>query len=264
MAKQSKIRWRARDLAELERTLNNFNAKVYRTKKNKPEIADFQPKRVSKKDAIANITTREEYNRFIAQHKAYSQRGAEKPLEGTRKNGVKLTEWEAKKFKEDEAIKNKIKQKELDNVLDTEVKIGGVGQGTTKRQNESIKELSMLPSNKDPAKMSQKEYEKAVANIDRFLNDEKRLERKLRMRDNYLKGLRDAGFLDADPELETLIKAIDIDEFVTTELTDTTATFTWYKDPQAFEVRLEQMKASWETAYRNSVNFVGSPISKEG
>ena len=250
MARKSKIRWRDGDVQELQRIINNYNNKLYRLKKNHPETADFLPQRMTKKDAIAAIETRADFKRLTHSLQRFSKRGAEAPVVSSR--GAKATKWEVEEFRRKQQIENARRTRERKAIESKEVKIAGKGQGRTRAEMGSIKENELKPSRKKFQNMSQKEWELASKNMDKLLNATARNEKKLQMRENYLKGLTENGFLDDNPELEEYIRGIDIDTFYETVQTDETATFFFYKDPIAYKSRLDTLIDTWKTAFEGA------------
>lgn len=250
MSRKSKIRWRDSDTQELQRIINNYNNKLYRLKKNHPEMVDYLPQRMTKKDAIQSIETRADFNRLAKSLQRFSKRGAEKAVTSSR--GAKATQWEVDEFRRKQQIENARRTRERKAIEEKEVKIAGRGTGKTRAEMGSIKENELKPSRKKFDNMSQKEWELASKNMDRLLNATVREERRLQMRENYLKGLTENGFLDDAPDLEKYIRGIDIDTFYETVQTDETATFFFYKDPIAYKSRLDTLIDTWKTAYEGA------------
>lgn len=247
MSKKSKIRWRESDLAELQRTINNYNAKLYRIKKNHPEMIDYLPERMTKTNAIKSIETRADLNRLVNSLHRFSKRGAEKPVSSTR--GAKATQWEVNEFKNKQRMENARRTRERKKIENEDVKIGGKSTGQTRAQMGSVKENALKPSRKNFKNMSQKEWELASKNMDKMLNAKFRNEKNELMRENYIKGLTENGFIDDVPELEDWIRGVDFDTFFTTVETDETATFFFYKDPIAYESRKEKIVDAWRNAH---------------
>lgn len=248
MAKQpSKIRWRDSDTAELQRVINNFNAKLYRLNKNNPDLAEFLPDRVKKSEVIKSIETRADFNRVLNSYKRFSKRGAEAPVKSSR--GAKSTQWEVDEFKQKQRIENARRTRERKKLNEQEVKIAGKGTGVKRAEMGSVKENALKPSRKNFNNMSQKEWVLATANIDKMLDASYREERLVLMRENYLKGLTEQGFLDDSPELEEYIRGLDLQKFHDTVQTDETGTFMFYKDPIAYEARREALINTWRTAF---------------
>lgn len=247
MSKKSNIRWRESDTAQLKRAVKNFNAKISYQLKKHPERAEYLPQKLKYKDVKANISTRSELNRQLHSLQRFQKRGAEKPVHGLR--GVKTTEWEWKEYKTKERIDNARKTRELKKVQDEEVKIGGKGTGNKRAEMGTVKENSLKPSHKSIDNMSQKEWELARKNIDNRLNENYRNSKLEQMRENYIKGLTENGFLDFDDSIEFYIRNVDLDTFFTITQTDETGSFYFYKDPIAWETRREQIFKTWKTAF---------------
>ena len=104
MSKKSKIRWRDADEKELQRVINNYNAKLYRLAKNKPEMVDILPQRLTKKEAVKSIESRADFNRLVNSLQRFSKKGAEKPV--VSKRGAKATQWEVNEFVHKQRIEN--------------------------------------------------------------------------------------------------------------------------------------------------------------
>ena len=246
MSKKRQIRWRESDYREVERLVKNFNAKIsYQLKKN-PEAAAYLPEKIKKADIVAAVETRGDFTRITNSLKRFSQRGAEQEVKSSR--GATATKWAVDEFKRKQKLVNKQRAKKLKEIEKEPVKIGGQSTGVTRAEMGSIKENSLKPSNKNFKNLSQKEWELASKSIDNALNAAARNERAEQMRENYIKGLKDAGFLGANPDLEKVIRSVDADTFVKTATTDDTASFMFYKDPAAWDVRLGYITASWEAA----------------
>lgn len=247
MSKINKIRWRKSDSLELQRVLKNFNAKISRVKKNHPELAEYQPQKITYEEARKKFATRNEFNRYLNSLKRYSQKGVEQPIHSTR--GAKFTKWAEKEALFKQRIDNARKTRERKKIEKEPVKIGGKKQDATRAEMGDIKENELKESHKNPRNMSKKEWELFQYSLDKKLNATERLEKKLLMRENYIKGLRNANFLDANMGLEFYIRNVDIDTFIANVETDDTATFLFYKDPQAWEVRAEYIHKTWKTLY---------------
>lgn len=254
MSKQPNIRWTKNTLKELERLQNNFNAKMYRTKKKNPNLTGELLVRQNKTNAIANIKTRADFNKYIKELQDFSKRGSEKTVKGSR--GTHVTQWEYDVFKEREKQAEKIRIAEQKKFENKPVKIAGKKQDATRAQMGSIKENEMKPRDRKPENMTTKEYQKSIQRIDNILNDPKYFEKRQEvMRENYLKGLQDSNILDSAPHLKEMIEEIPLDKFFETVQLDETATFFHYKDEtQDHDVRVNTIVDAWETAYNEWKN----------
>lgn len=243
MSKKYSIRWRESDLAELQRTLNNYNAKLYRIQKAHPELMDVLPQRMTKSEAIKSIGTRADFNRLTKSLQRFSKRGAEKPVSSSR--GAKATQWEVDEFKIKQRVENARRTRERKKIEQQEVKSRGKSTGVTRAEMGSIKENSLKPSRKKFENLSQKEWELAKKNIDNMLNATHRYEQKLKMKENYIKGLITAGFPD---EVINLVQNMDVDKFVTTVETDQEATFDFIYDPLELKAKSDALTEVWTNA----------------
>lgn len=250
MSRKSKIRWRESDLAELQRTVRNYNAKIARAAKKNPDNIEHLPQKMTMKQAKAAIETRADFNRLASSLQRFSKRGAEKIVTSSR--GAKATQWEVSEFKNKQRIENARRTRERKAIEAKEVKIGGKKQGVTRAEMGRVKENALKPSRKKFDSMSQKEWELATKNMDRAFSGIEREKGRVRMRENYIKGLADSGILDAHPEIEEMIRSVDFDTFLETVETDETATFLFYKDPTAFEVRCDEILAAWTAASKGA------------
>lgn len=248
MSKTPKMRWRKRDTDLIEKTLKNFNSKIYYHKnKNKTVDTSYLPNTITKKEAVQSITTRAEFNELVKSLQAFSKKGAEKPFKS--KRGMVTTTWAVEEFNRKQELENKRRKRELKRLGELEVKQGGKDTGVKRKEMGTVWQNSLKESKKDPKNLTQKEWEKASKNIDRFLNETTSQEARERMQNNYLQGLKDGGFLGRIPGLEEAIKEKSADEFYTIAMTDVTATFEFYRDPIEWEIRAEEIAQAWGVDY---------------
>lgn len=243
MSKKSKIRWSKSDTDLIEKTVKNYNAKLYRLKKNKPELIDYLPEKVTKKDLIKSIETRQDLNRVVNSLQRFSKRGSESPVKS--KRGAKATQWEVEEFKLKQRIENARRTRERKNLESQEVKSRGKSTGVTRAEMGSIKENSLKPSKKNFDNLSDKEWKLAKKNIDNMLNANYRDEQKLKMRENYIKGLIEGGF---SQDIIDIVESIDINKFVQTVTNDTEASFDFIYDPIEHKLKADVLRETWERA----------------
>lgn len=92
MARKPKSNWNASIDKELQRAINNYNAKLRRLSKKQPDIAITLPEKVSKQAILAEIGSKRELNQVIASLRRFTTRGAEKAVEIS--PGKFVTSWE--------------------------------------------------------------------------------------------------------------------------------------------------------------------------
>lgn len=247
MSKKSKIRWRQSDRDLIEKTVRNFNAKLYRLEKNHPELKEFLPTKLSKKEVINSIETRADFNRVVHSFQRFSKRGSENPVKSSR--GAKSTQWEVDEFKHKQRIENARRTRERKKLEAQNVTSRGKDTGVKRAEMGSIKENSLKPSNKNFKNLSQKEWELAKRNIDNQLNASYRDEQKAKMKENYIKGLIEGGF---NQEIIDIVENTDIDTFVQTVTNDTEASFDFIYDPIEHKLKAEVLKETWEKANKDN------------
>ena len=246
MSKQYNIRWRDSDAEELQRAINNFNAKIYRTKKNHPEWADYQPERVNMTSIKSNITTRADLKKTLSTLREYTKRGSEEVQKS--KRGAKATKFEIKEHQKKVRQVNRERKKERERLLEKEVTTRGKKTGVTRAEMGSIKEVAVRPIRGKFENKSQNEWELAKEMIDKNLNDTWKMFRKSSMRINYIKGLEDAGFYDA----VDLVREMDLDDFIDTVESDAEASFDFIYDPIEWELKNNALTDTWKKALENS------------
>lgn len=241
MARSSKIRWRESDTKELQRLINNYNNKLYRLNKNHPELREFLPQRITKKDAIASIETRADFNRLTASLKRFSKRGAEAPVSSSR--GAKATKWEVDEFKRKQAAENARRTRERKKLESQEVTVAGKKQGKTRAEMGSVKTNELKPSKKKFERMSSAEWDKAKALMDKRMRSSYQSDQRRLMQVNYMRGMMHEGYSE---DLINYISTIPNDVFFRITQTDETATIDFIYDPIALKAKEDVLWDLWE------------------
>ena len=201
------------------------------------------PARVTKKQALESISTRAEYNRLIKSLQRFSKRGAEQPVSSSR--GAKSTKWETEEYKIKQRIENARRTRERKKLEAEEVLSRGKGTGQKRASMGTIKENALKPIKKDFQNLSSKEWDLAKRNIDRQLNAKYREVQKKKMKDNYIKGLTEAGYPES---LIKQIKETPLDAFVHTVNTDQEASFDFIYDPLEMKTKADALAGVWSNA----------------
>ena len=240
MSKKSRIRWRESDLQELQRVINNFNAKIYRTRKNHPELTEYLPATISKKQAMNDIYSRADYNKLIASYKRFTQKGSEKIVKSDR--GATATRWAIDEFKRNQRAENISRAMKKKQLMEAEVTNTNKPTGYKVKEMGSIRENSLQPSKKKFHNMSMTEFEKASKLFEKKMLDSYKIEQKQQMIRNYMKGLIREGFSD---DMISLMNAVDPDTFYQTMITERQASFDFIYDPLERERKEEELKEIW-------------------
>lgn len=227
--------------------MTNFNRRVAYQKKTNPKTAEFQPNRLKYANVKDAIVTRQDYNRAIKRMEKYNAKTA---VVIEPKKGVFTTKWFDTEAKIEKKRQLKENRKKLEEIGEEEVKVGGVGQGSKRKEMGRIED-TLRTTEIDWKAKTPKEYVYALRSVDLHLDANATLEKQKLMRENYISGLTEHGFIDAAPELIQYIEGVDFDTFYKTQQTDDTATFAWYRDPQGFDIRLDYMLRSWRAAFES-------------
>lgn len=245
--KTPQIRWRESDSAELQRVINNFNAKLYRLQNKDPSLTDYLPARVKKSEIMESINTRADFNRIVNSLQRFSKRGAETPIKS--KRGAKFTQWERNEQMIGHRIKEAAKTRQRKAIEAQEVKSRGKGTGSKRSEMGSIKSNELKPKSVTPENMSQKEWDYFKKSVDNALNPLTNEFLKHNMRLNYIKGLRNAGFSE---DIVSLVHEVDIDTFLQTVELDTEAQFDFIYEPIEFALKQDSLYQVWESALKES------------
>ena len=237
MPKQPDIKWRNKDLAKLERILNNFNAKIRRVKKKKPKIAEFQPETI-KLSALKNaISSRRDFNNEIKALQRYSKRGSEEVVSG--KRGLTLTVWK----KNEVAIKTAT----LNRKLTAEIKRAGI---SAEKGTAQLIEQQNLRHKKFSIDKTEKEFEKFTAMVEKRLIDKDR-EKKLK---EYHQNYKDAITNFLGEEGDNLLKFIEgvtnFEKFFLNSLSDPLLNIGFISDPLEARTIAEKALNNWKKIFK--------------
>lgn len=241
MQKQYNIRWRESDRAELARQVRNFNERVRMAKKRDPAHAHLLPEHLTVNKVMSRVQSRKDLNRELRWMQKFTAKTAKVETVG---DGAKVTKWA-----KDKAIaKDKEYTRQNKKRLEKEGKLGGKGLKVPRSLSGGTEDVLRTDERDIRLLKTQQQWDNFIKSADAHFDNSVLEARRERMRENYIQGLRDAGVLNADPEIENLIRSVDFDTFYETQQIDTAATFKWYKDPIGFQVRVDTIRAAWEAA----------------
>lgn len=246
MAKNPKIRWRAKDADLLSKEIRNFNARLRYQKKNSTDNA-ILPDTVFKKDIENQIETRADFNKFIKHLQKFNADTAKKTV-NTNRGGI-VSQWEFDFWQMKEGIREKRKAEKRQELENKPAKQGGKELGyPVKMRMGDVREETLKPSTADPMNKSQTEIEKRIKMIDKAL-DKRELEKlNSRMRQNYIEALREHNFLNAAPELEDMINSLPFEKFFEVTQTDEYGEFGFIYTQSEFNNVLNGIKSTWQAA----------------
>jgi len=231
MPKKSQIKWRDKDIKELNRIVRNFNAKISRVAKKKPNQAEFLPDKISVKALKGRIGTRQDFKREIASLQRFSKRGAEK-IEVT-ESGLTLTQYEIKEVKNKVRITN-IKRAVERKKLGVTEREGVMGQVTERGLRPKVFSLNK----------SQKEWEKFVQSLEREIGSNFKLEQLEKYKENYLNGLIE-NLGTKGEELATLLKDVPAEKLFSNSVTNPLLSIDFIYDPLELETIIDAKIEEW-------------------
>ena len=247
MSKQPAFRKLKRDVERATKVINNFNARQYRQAKNNPD-ADYLPPRMNLTKLWGMVETRADFNFLMESLESFNAETA-KPVKSNR--GAVTTKWQYDIWKKMEEKDNRERDKLYKKISSKEVKIGGVGQGSTRAQMGEITENAVKPVERNFYNMSQKEFERSFFALDKRLHDSTKQDMKEQWMRNYVKGMIRMGYPD---DVIEMFKHIDVEDFIINIDVDETATFTFIYDPQEFETLVDYIRDSWEEYVDENIN----------
>lgn len=195
MPKKPNIKWRDKDVAELQRVVRNFNAKLDRVANKNPDNAPYLPSKLSVKGLKSNIDTRQEFKRITNSIKRFSRKGAEEIV--TSETGLTKTKYEIRE--------NKLKARIVNRARNLEVKQLGLSiqNGTMG----SIENNNLKPKVVHTNKTS-KEWDKVVESLDRELKSNFKDELAEQYKERYLQAVKNV-FGGDGYELYNFVDSLD-------------------------------------------------------
>lgn len=251
--KQYNMRWGESDAELLQRTINNFNQRLYRARKNNPENAQYMPSRTTPKKAVEQIQTRADFNALI---KSLNRFTAESAKIITSKRGAKMTEWERK---EDITKQRKIKKKEIERAEELEsmeVKQGSKGTGVTRAEMGRLREQPKNIQITDPANLSQQEWELHRKLIESKMKPTYHFEKAKFWQQNYIKGLIRAGF---PHDVIEMVQKVNPDVFWKVIDTNEYATFDFIYSPNELAGLADFIRETWQE-HVGETEYIGTEM----
>lgn len=239
MAK-SKIRWKDSDSAELQRLVKNFNAKLTRLEKKNPATAQSLPKRASVKELKQGIETRADLQRELRSLQGFTKKGAEKIVKSSR--GAQAMKWEIDEFNKAQRRLNRERAKERARQDEIEMKSRGKNLNLKRKEMGSVHRNALRESKKKFDNLSAKEWELAKKSIDNQLDNNYKSAKASKMKQNYIRGLKENGFSD---DLIELVESKSDDEFLETFESDTEASFDFIYDELELQTKENALMDVW-------------------
>ena len=230
------IRWRDSDEAEIKRVVRNYNRKINRLAKKNPEIKNILPEKEDWKNVMSRVKTRSDLNKELHMLERFSKNrnsadvfiilddGRTVKEDVYRKHPehyqslkeTKITRWEKNEINRAIPVINKKRQQMKEQIEKIEVtykgqgmnyKIGDVGMG-----NNLINALEPLTG--IYGSMERKDIKGKLETIRLHSKSDFYDARNLRLKENYIKGLKENFSINAVQDVITKINELDDDEFL--------------------------------------------------
>lgn len=230
------IKWRDSDEAELKRVVKNFNAKINRLSKKNPEIKNILPEKKDWKEIKNLVGTRNDLNKELHMLERFSKNRnsadvfiilddgrtvkedvySKNPEHYNSLKATKILRWEKNEINRAVPIINKKRQQMKEQIEKIEVtykgqgmnyKIGDVGMG-----NNLINALEPLTG--IYGSMERKDIKGKIETIRLHSKSDFYDTRNLRLKENYIKGLKENFSINDVGDVIEKINDLDDDEFL--------------------------------------------------
>lgn len=192
--KKYKIKWTSKDTKKVANTVRQFNAKITRTLKKHPELADYLPERISTKQIRSSSITRQDLNRQLNSFNRFLRRNAEMPV--LTKAGTQTTQWQKREVSIGIATINRSRamaRKKYE--ISTEKGTMGTAM-----------ENAMFKKHNNFDTIPPKRFDSFLQNLKKQMMSNYRDLKKEQYKENYLKGIR--SVFGKDPKATALIERL--------------------------------------------------------
>jgi hypothetical protein len=249
MSRKPDIKWRKSDAEKLNKEVERFNAKIYRTRHNHPELTDILPDTIKKADKTKMVedlktSPRSEFNKTLKSLDRFTKRGAEQEIVSD--TGNRVTHWEKNEVAMKVAQINRERTKERKAVENMDATSRGEKLGLKRGEMGSERLNELKPKKFDFNKIKGgKEWERFKASVEKQASPEARDQRMEAYKQNYIKGLR-AAFGDYADDIISIIEDLPAETVVKTYYGEQEATIEFFYEPQEMETKLEILDGIWQ------------------
>jgi hypothetical protein len=231
MSKRNKIKWRDKDLRELERIVRNYNAKLNRVAEKNPYIEDILPQKASIRELKKRIETRADFNRELNSLARFSRKGSEEIV--YTEKGLPLTKYEVNETKLKTRIVNQKRSNERKRLGISEAR-GTMGQA----ENQNLR-----PKNFNLNKNG-KEWEKFVESLDKEIRGNFKGELLEGYKNNYISALR-RNLGEGGEKLAKMLEGVDPETLYNNSVSNPLLSLDFIYDPLEFETIISAKMEAW-------------------
>lgn len=234
------IKYRNSDLDKLQRTVDNFNAKVRRAA---ARGVEGLPETVRIKDIRQDITGRADFNRTVNALQRFSRKGAEKAV--TLESGLKISKWEKAEFNRLNAIAYNKAAHRATKFGELEVTSQGRKQGYKLNEMGSARMNDLKATKRNIQKIkSRADLKEAKAAIKNKVKTGYYAKRDALMVQNYIKGL-ETVFGKRSAALIQKIKDMPVQAAVRMMYQDQEGSISFVYDPVQLEAKYNAIMSVW-------------------
>lgn len=259
MSRKNNSKGRANFNHEIERILKNYNTKIERVTKKNPDIAQYQPQKISVKQFKEKIETKNYTNRDIKRElkslQRYSNKGAELPTKA-KKTGHTTTRWERKEIGYKVATINR--QRTRDRKIYGELEATSFGEDLGYKRNQMGSERNHAydakPYNFDSMKGGVS-WKKFVESVDKQVLDSYTNERMELYKQNYIKAVYN-NLGEYGEDLIKIIEQIPAKDVVKTYYQEEQADIQFIYPDYTFlanDFKMEALNSIWNSALQSSL-----------
>jgi hypothetical protein len=178
--------------SELQKAVDNFNRKIRRVEKHKPELKSILPKKITAaafREMETTIGSKRDFNRIKKRLQRFSKRGAEEPVtskpkdkDGNKLPGITKTRWERNEAARTNAA-NEMRKRARRGAIQPSTETGTMGLAEDKQFIE--REFNFNDFSDD------RSFEKFVDVVERQVTDKYEQDALKLYKDNYLKAIAD-------------------------------------------------------------------------
>ena len=203
--KKYKIKWSAKDTKKVANTVRQFNAKITRTLKKHPELADYLPERISTKQIRSSSITRQDLNRQLNSFNRFLRKNAEMPV--LTQAGTQTTQWQKREVSIGIATINRSRSMARKKY----------GISTEKGTMGTAMENNLFKKSNNFDTIPPERFESFIQNLNNQMMSNYTDIKKEAYKQNYLQGIRNV--FGQDPKASALIELLsNEDEEVFTEM----------------------------------------------
>jgi len=255
MSTPHKIKWNNNDEANLKKAVNNFNAKIRRLEKQKPELKEILPDKLSIKTERQKLQQqpRQTLKREVKSLQRFSRPGSENLVENSL--GLKTTQWKKNEITIQMRVINSAKTRERKIAANLEATSGGEPIGLKRGEMGSIRMNDLKPKKFKFEKIHPgAEWEHFVQSVEKQAAPLYNTEKATNMKINYMSVLHNQLGAYANPIIATVNKMSNKD-FMEKMMAEQEASFEFIRDKTDAKIKLDRLSKIWGVKVENLEDF---------